>query len=345
MRVLIDTTFVRRGPTGTGVYLRALCRALRALEIDLVTACNQRRRPPAGGGLGSWANLAGDRWWTQVELPRQARAAGADVLHHPLPAHSAAASCAQVVTVHDLGHERLPECFDPRFRTFARLTYPRAARRADAVVCVSHATSRDVAARWALRGERVVVAPHGPGQDAAAGTERRDGYLLYVGDEEPRKNLALLLAAYRLYREAVRAPLELVLAGSARACAPGISLAPKPTPERLAALYAGATALVAPSLHEGFGLTALEAMAAGTAVLAARTGAHVEVCAAAAGYFDPRDPADLVRAIVEVTANERGRVELVRRGRSRVVAYTWERSARAHLAAYTLAVSHRRSHS
>ncbi|MDQ6750588.1 MAG: hypothetical protein M3Z33_07555, partial [Actinomycetota bacterium] len=66
--MVIDTTFVRRGPTGTGVYLDGLCRALRALDVDLVTACNRRRPPPAGGGAGSWANLAGDRWWTQVEL-------------------------------------------------------------------------------------------------------------------------------------------------------------------------------------------------------------------------------------------------------------------------------------
>jgi glycosyltransferase involved in cell wall biosynthesis len=344
VRVLIDTTFVRRGPTGTGVYLRGLCRALRALDVDVVTACNERRRAPAGGGLGSWANLAGDRWWTQFELPRRARGVGADVLHHPLPAHSAAAGCAQVVTVHDLGYERLPECFDPRFRAFARLAYPRAARRADAVVCVSATTARDVAARWGLGGERVMVAPHGPGQETAAPPEERDAYLLYVGDEEPRKNLPLLLAGYRLYREGVAAPLGLVLAGSARPRGPGISPAGSPTAERLAALYAGATALVAPSLHEGFGLTALEAMAAGAPVVASRTGAHVEVCGDAARYFDPRDPTDLARAIGEVTANLADRAELVRRGRSRVAAYSWERSARAHVAAYTLAVSHRRSH-
>ncbi|MDQ6749953.1 MAG: glycosyltransferase family 4 protein, partial [Actinomycetota bacterium] len=332
-------------PTGTGVYLRALCGALRELDVDLVTACNRRRRPPAGGGAGSWANLAGDRWWTQVELPRRARGVGADVLHHPLPAHSTAASCAQVVTVHDLGYERLPDCFDPRFRAFARLAYPRAARRADAVVCVSETTSRDVAARWALAGDRVVVAPHGPGQETVAAPADRGAYLLYVGDEEPRKNLPLLLAGYRLYREAAAAPVDLVLAGSAAARGPGISLVPSPNREGLASLYAGATALVAASLHEGFGLTALEAMTAGTPVLAARTGAHVEVCGDAARYFDPRDPVDLARAIGELAAASDGeRSELVGGGRSRVAGYSWERSARAHLAAYTLAVSHRRSH-
>jgi glycosyltransferase involved in cell wall biosynthesis len=349
VRVLIDTTFLRRGPTGTGVYVEALCGALRAIGVDVLTAANERRRPPAGGGAGSWANLVGDARWTHVELPRRVRESGADVLHHPLPAHSASARCAQVLTVHDLGYERVPEDFDPRFRAFARVAYPRAARRADALVCVSRTTARDVAARWALRGDRVVVAAHGPGQAGGApqrpsGAVARGGHLLYVGDEEPRKNLPLLLAAYRRYRETARAPLGLVLAGAARASGPGIAVEPAPTRDRLAALYAGAAALVAPARHEGFGLTALEAMAAGAPVLAARTGAHVEVCGDAARYFDPRDPVDLAQSIGELAASERERGELARRGRARVAAYAWERSARAHLAAYTLAVSHRRSH-
>ena len=345
MRVLLDTTFLRRGATGTGVYLDAICQALRALDVDVVCACNRRRRAPAGGGPGSWANLAEDAWWTHVELPRRARALKADVLHHPLPASSARAPCAQVITVHDLGFERLPDCFDPRFRAFAQLAYPRAARRADAVVCVSARTADDVAARWGVDGERVVVAPHGPGQEAIVATrERRPAYLLYVGDEEPRKNLPALMAAYRLYREAARAPLELVLAGSARAGGPGVHVVQRPAPERLAALYAGATVLVAPSLHEGFGLTALEAMAAGTPVLASRNGAYVEVCGDAARYFDPRDPRDLARAIEEVTAAKDERTELIRRGQARVAAYSWQRSARAHLEAYTLAVLRRRNH-
>src|SRR5690349_13440313 len=159
MRVLLDTTYALRGPSGTGIYIAQLVAALRAEGVDVLEAADTRRPPPAGGGLGSARNLGHDAWWTQVELPRRAAAAGADVIHHPLPAHARSAPCPQVLTLHDLAFERLPECFDAAFRRWASLTHRRAARAADAVVCVSQTTRRDAMARWGLDGARIVVAP------------------------------------------------------------------------------------------------------------------------------------------------------------------------------------------
>ena len=95
MRVLLDMTYGLRGPSGTGVYLARLSAALRAEGVDVVAAADERRPPPAGGGVGSARNLARDAWWTQVALPRRAREAKADVLHHPLPALARSASCAR----------------------------------------------------------------------------------------------------------------------------------------------------------------------------------------------------------------------------------------------------------
>jgi glycosyltransferase involved in cell wall biosynthesis len=352
MRVMVDTTFARRGPTGTGVYLRRLVPALRELGIDVVEAENERRAPPAGGGAGSLRNAAVDRWWTAVELPRAARAAGADVLHHPLPAHAAAPRTPpQVVTVHDLAFERLPDAFDPRFAAFARRVHRAATRRAAAAVCPSHATALDAIALWGVPAERIVVAPHGPGQwdpaaggggrSTGAGRGRHDAHFLYVGDDEPRKNVALLLAGYAAYRAAADRPLPLVLAGTARARVPGVHLDHRPPAQRLARLHAGAAALVHPSLHEGFGLVALEAMAAGTPVLAARAPGVTETCGEAARYFDPRDPASLAAGLRALAGDPAERERLRAAGRERVAAFSWERSARAHLRAYTLASQRR----
>src|SRR5207245_2815922 len=97
-------------------------------------------------------------------------------------------------------------------------------------------------------------------------------------------------AAYARYRAAAEGPLDLVLAGSASAHAPGVRLERLPDRERLAALYAGAVALLHPSLYEGFGLTVLEAMSVGTPVIAARTPGLVETCGDAARYADPSTP-------------------------------------------------------
>jgi glycosyltransferase involved in cell wall biosynthesis len=346
VRVLIDTTFARRAPlSGTGIYVERLCSALSALtEVDVVTAGNAGRRAPAGGGIGSIRNLLADERWTQIELPRRARAAGADLIHHPLPAFAHASGLPQVVTVHDLAFEALPDKFDPAFRRIARRTHRAAARRAGAVICVSHTTARDVQARWGVNPERILVAPHGPGQDL--GTQPapgpRGGYFLYVGDDEPRKNLGCLLAAYRRYRERSSDPLELVLAGSATATASeiGVRVEDRPGAERLASLYAGAVALVHPAFHEGFGMTLAEAMAAGAPVLAARAPGVLEVCAEAARYADPTNPDSFAAAMAEIAGDEALARELADRGRRRAESFSWGSSARIHLAAYSLAVNH-----
>jgi len=353
VRVLIDATYVRRGHSGTGVYVTRLTEALRAAGVDVVEAVNERRRPPGGGRIRSVGNAFEDARWTQVELPRRAREAGADVIHHPLPAFARRAPHPQVVTVHDLAFEVAPELFDRRFARFAASAHRRAALAADAVVCVSHATARDVAERWGR--EDVVVAPHGPGQALPAVPRRATpGWVLYVGDDEPRKNVALLRAGHARWR--ATAPGGAAGAGQAaalgEAAAPGSAAASPPlplviagsagsrvTPERLATLYAGALALVHPALHEGFGLTPLEAMAQGVPVVALRSAAVEEVCGDAATWFATAD--ELAAALEQLRTDPEHRAALIAKGRERVKAFTWEASARAHVAAYERAIAHR----
>lgn len=338
--MLIDTTYAQRAPySGTAVYLERLQRALAELnDVEQLARANPRRGAPAGGGLGSARNLVSDHRWTAIELPRLARRLGADVIHHPLPALSPGRAPAQVVTVHDLAFERLPRSFDRRFALYARLVHRAAARRAATVICVSETTATDVREIWRVPAGRIVVARHGPGQELDFSPRGAAQHFLYVGDDEPRKDLGTLLAAYRRYHERQRAPLELVLAGSARAKGPGVRSEQRPSTARLAQLYAGAAALVHPSLYEGFGLTLLEAMHAGVPVIAARVGGAMEVCAQAARYTEPGDPASLTRAMDEIAAQPSLRAELAERGRQRAALFSWNDCARAHRDAYSLAL-------
>jgi glycosyltransferase involved in cell wall biosynthesis len=304
LRICIDASYARRGKSGTGVYVERIIEELRALGVD-VRAVSARP-----GRYLSARDLA----WTHVELPRRAR--GCDLLHHPLPAWSSGFRGPQVITVHDLAFLRVPECFNARFRVVAGVRHRAAARRAAAVIAVSEATAADARSRWAVDP---VVALHGPGQ-AIASNRGEARHFLYVGDEEPRKNLARL-------REAARdAPLPLVEAR-------GVSEA------ELADLHRHAAALVIPSLHEGFGLPALEAMAAGTPVLAARTAGLAEVCGDAARYCDPRDVGSIAAALIELATVPPLREELRRRGIARAASFSWRASAEAHLRAYRLALS------
>ena len=352
VRVLLDTTFALRGHTGTGVYLAHLVPALEQLGIEVVEARQEARRAPGRGGIGSAVNLATDLQWGNVELPRRARAVGADVLHHPLPAGAFAGAVPQVVTVHDLAFVHFPEAFDARFRRYALVAHRAAARRAAVVIAVSQATADDVHSRWGVPSERIVVARHGPGQEPEARRRRAavPRHFLYVGDDEPRKNLGLLLGGYARYRSALRAaratgqeppaPLPLVLAGTASAAGvEGVEVVSKPDAEQLAELYAGAAALVHPSLHEGFGLTPLEAMSAGAPVVAAHGAAVLEVCGDAALYVDARDADALAERLTALAGDAELRRDRTERGRRRAAAFSWARSARAHADAYALAIA------
>jgi glycosyltransferase involved in cell wall biosynthesis len=317
MRVLLDASYAARAPhSGTGVYIERLAAALREREgIEIVTARQRRRLAPgAGNPLRSAANLLLDLLWLYAGLPRAASAAGADVVHHPLPTWSPRIRAAQVATIHDLAFERLPDAYPRAWRIYARRLYRRAARRCATVVCPSEATAADVRE---LLGADPLVAPHGDGQELPP-VERagEPEHLLYVGDEAPRKRLELLRAAAGEQ-------------GIALAEARGVPA------ERLAELHARAVALVHPSRAEGFGLTLVEAMKLGTPVLALRSAAAAEVCGDAALLVDE---AELPAALRRMASDPELRERLSRAGRERAARFSWAESARLHERAYRLAL-------
>jgi glycosyltransferase involved in cell wall biosynthesis len=295
----MDVSYARRGPSGTQVAIDHLVPELRALGVDVIEAEGRRGR--------HLDPLAEARW--QARLGRAG--AGADVLHHPLPAWTPTRT-PQVVTVHDLAFEAVPECFNRRFRHYARYAHRFAAGRAAVVVTPSRATADDVHAFWGLSA---TVAPWGPGQTIAS-NRGEPRHFLYVGDDEPRKNLARL-------QEAVErsATLPLVRARGGD----------------LADLHRHAAALVLPSLHEGFGLPVLEALQAGTPVLASDIPALREVGGDAVRYCDPRDTQSIATGLTELATVGPLREELRRRGLARAQRFSWRACAEAYATAYRLA--------
>jgi glycosyltransferase involved in cell wall biosynthesis len=339
VRVALDTSYAQRGPSGTAVYAERLAEALRAEGVEVVELRQPARMRRGGRNrLRSAANAALDLVWTRDLLARAAKRAEADVLHHPLPAWSPV-DVPQVVTVHDVAFAKRPEDFDRTWRRYALRTHRRAIERAAAVVCVSDTTARDAIAWLRARPERIVVAPHGPGQmrDAGGQPDARDPgereHFLYVGDAEPRKNVDGLLAAHARYREE-GGERELILAGAAAARYPGHG-EPEPGAERLAELYAGAAALVHPSRDEGFGLTVLEAMESGTPVIAVRNAAIEELACEAALIVD--DFA-LAEAMLRFDRDPGLQRTMGTAGRRRASDFSWQRSAKEHIRAYTLAI-------
>ncbi|MEA2425953.1 MAG: hypothetical protein QOH13_2363 [Thermoleophilaceae bacterium] len=344
MRVAIDTTFAHLGPSGTAVYIERLVEALAAEGADVVELRQPLRRRRGGRNKAlSAANAALDLAWTRELLPRAAARAEADVLHHPLPVCSPG-PIAQVVTVHDVAFARRPDDFDPLWRRYALRNHRAAVARADAVVAVSRTTARDAVSWLRVAPERVVVAPHGPGQALSALERRAPEHFLYVGDAEPRKNVPGLVAAHASYSDD-GGGLPLVLAGASadavdmgdeyrRRAQPAVIGRPDPSSAALAELYAGAAALVHASHEEGFGLTVLEAMAAGTPVIATRNAAIEELTNGAALIVELDG---LAGAMLRIERDAALREQLATAGRERAAAFSWQRSARAHIEAYTLA--------
>ena len=281
-------------------------------------------------------------WWEQFTLPRLLRHRGAALLHAPDSFLPLRRSCPAVLTVHDLAFQAMPKDMPGLTGWKYRTLVPRCARSAEAVICPSRFTAEDLVRRCRVQPERVRVIPEAPALAIGTDPAPTGPYLLSAGDLRPKKNLPLLIDAYRRLR---RDGLEhrLVLTGSdqgmgqaLRELAGGepVELTGFVPDERLDALIRGADAVVVPSVYEGFGLIVLEAMARGRAVVLARAGALPEVGGEAAVYFDPDDAGELVARIRHVVADESERRRLAEAGRAHAAGFTWEKTAQATAAVY-----------
>jgi glycosyltransferase involved in cell wall biosynthesis len=368
-RVAFDGTQGTIGRIGTSVYVRSLRGALEPLLGErLVPIASRFARPLAGATrtIGERAaTLARDLWWHQLGVVIAARRRGCRLVHLPASVGPAATRFPVVATIHDVMPLQFPRLFRPWFRTYAAFVIPRLARLARAVITVSQAAKGDLVHYLGLAPERITVIPHGvdpcfaplPRDDPAAAAVRRryalpEAYVLAVGSVEPRKNLPRVLEAIRLLRDRPatrdvalvhsgpegfrpedvgRAVRALHLDGAARF----LGYVPA---EDLRALYAGARALVYPSLWEGFGLPVVEAMACGCPVITSRVSSLPEVAGGAAVLVDPESAEDIAAAVAQLWASDDARADLVRRGLDQARRFTWHAAARATLEVYDAAV-------
>jgi glycosyltransferase involved in cell wall biosynthesis len=241
-----------------------------------------------------------------------------------------------VVVIHDAAALRHPEAYSSAYVAYQRAMLPVIARRARLVITVSEFSRAELAEVLRVPEARIAVVPEGvdgrfrPSIDASHARAEyglRNPYVLVVGTVSARKNLAALTPVARALD---RQGIGLVLAGSDRgylrgATPPSIKRLGYVDEELLPGLYAGASALVMPSLHEGFGLPCLEAMACGVPVVAAAAGALPETTGGAALLVEPG--ADFTEATVAAATDERLRGELIAKGLRVAAERPWTRTA------------------
>ncbi len=365
MRVAVDARELTGRPTGVGRYLAELIQQWAQTadarrhewrfyaHIDLAL-------PPVFGSSASVLPGSGGTRWEQWTLPRALGQTRPDVLFAPGYSAPLTAPCPTVVTIHDVSFVAHPQWFSWREGTRQRVLTAWSARRAARVLTDSAFSRDEIVRHFGVPAERVRVIPLGmtprPHDHSAPGTRGRAGssrepLVLFVGSIFRRRHVDRLIAAFT-EQIATRVPgSRLAIVGEDRTypplalgttldrCPPDIarrvSLRSYVDEQTLRDLYARASVFAFPSEYEGFGLTPLEALAAGVPPVVLDTPIAREVYSSAARYVpaDLTDITPLADAIVELLTSEGARASILAHADALRGRYDWNRAATATLSA------------
>ncbi|MBN1936787.1 MAG: glycosyltransferase family 4 protein [Anaerolineae bacterium] len=361
MTVYLDVSAAVHARSGLGRYAESLARALLAQYPEQLTLFfNQDATIQPLAGLDHVPRRtirAGyKRWRTQVWIGQLLRQnfgrllPGATLYHATEHLLMPLSGIPTLLTIHDLIFRHFRRGHKLLNWAFLNLTVPLFCRRADAIVAVSEHTKTDLVRFYRLPPEKITViyeaaapkfVPQPP--DKIEQVRQRYGlpeyYLLTVCVIEPKKNHTGFLHAFEQFSRAMP-DLYWAIVGSKGWLYESFFGALENSPARtrvilpgyiadadLPAVYAGAQAFVFPSLHEGFGLPPLEAMACGTPVLSSDRSSLPEVCGDAAVYFDPRNTDSMAAAVRRVLADPSLRQSMSGHGLEQAEQFSWAKAA------------------
>ena len=365
MRVALITEPESEFGAGVGRYSRCLVEAFACQRSAYEFLLISDRATPRGAAarftprhIPRYYRGPGSTYLWYFTLPL--RVAGVRLVHNlsQIPTGFSFAADS-VVTVHDLSPLSLPRAHRPLKKWIYRAFLPGMLTKARAVIAVSDATRRELTWRYPGVAPRVRTIAHGvePIFRVVTDDEEKErvrrvygldhAFVLTVGQVERRKNLVRWLEAFSEVCRRVGSRLSLVLVGRPAFKAAEVYEAITrldltarvrilwPVADRdLVVLYNTAAVLVLPSLWEGFGLPALEAMACGLPVCASEAGALPEVLEGAGRFFNPYRVDEMAEVVCGVLGDAAAREEMAARGLARAREFTWERCAAATLAVY-----------
>lgn len=333
-------------PTGISTYALNLLPQLRNLNPILLSTTShnhyQHLKIPVGmtpeqGWRGHLKRLL----WLQTQLPTIYRRTKSTLLFSPLPEMPLFQSCRTVVTVHDLIPLRLSPGVSPLLPYF-HYYIPAVLRQAEHILCDSEATAQDVIRFCQIPARKMTVVPlaHDDQHFYPLGLPRKN-YFLHVGRHAPHKNLKRLISAFRSVAQT--SDVELWIAGpddprytpqyrqqiQALGLSDRIRFIGYVSYGQLPTLINQAIAVVMPSLWEGFGLPALEAMACGTPVIASNIGSLPEVTGEAALTVAPYSEQEIAAAMQAVCEDTRLWQQLHKAGMEQSRHFSWEKTGQA----------------
>ncbi|HEV3215086.1 MAG TPA: glycosyltransferase family 1 protein [Vicinamibacterales bacterium] len=366
MRIVIDYRPALRARTGVGEYIHQAITALARGGTDEITLFSSSWKDRPAAGITDQIpnvrvvdlripvrvlNLAWHRLgWPPVEMVTGGRY---DVAHSPHPLLLPSRLAAQLVTIHDLHFMARPERTSHEIRRDYPALARRHARRADRIVVSSQFAAGQVRQAFDIPMEKIAVCPGGA-PDWAKDLRGGDagGYLLFLGTLDARKNVGGLLEAYGRLLSSRRDVPRLILAGApAAGAARWLDDIARPPlaghvehlgyvgADRRRSLFQGARIFVLPSFEEGFGLPALEAMAAGVPVVASNRGSLPEVVGDAGLLVNPDESDALASAIRRLLSEPALWQALRQRGLDRARQFSWDQTARDLRRAYEDAIT------
>ena len=363
MRIAIDGRELCGRATGVGRYLRHLLEAWAGLPEaaahQFVLYLPAEAKAMAGGELPtakSWAvrRVPGGpgTWWEQVRLPAALRHDDPQVLFAPAYTAPISGAVPVVLTIHDLSYVAHPEWFPARTRLRRRVLSTLAARRARVVITDAEFSRGEVVRLLGVPPEKVRVIPLGvtaPGGGPAGrgftpANARSSSLVLFVGSIFNRRHLPELIQAFAALASP-RPGLRLEIVGDNRTYPPqdlpevarragvegSVTIRSYVPDAELAALYARAGLFVFLSDYEGFGLTPLEALAAGVPILVGDTRVAREVYGDAAAFVSTSDVGAIARQIDRLLHDAAARSTLLDRAPAVLARYSWELAGRATL--------------
>jgi glycosyltransferase involved in cell wall biosynthesis len=348
--LLINLSVLFPKPTGISTYILNLLPYLKSLEPTLLTPNNYldfncysipNDLAPDRGAKGHLKRLL----WTQFQLSSIYRKLNANLLFSPLPEAPINSDCRFVVMVHDLIPLRFPSFTAPLTHYF-RYYVPQVLQQAKHIICNSQATAKDITEYYQIPAHKITPIPlaYDPNhfRPIEDNNKPEHPYFLYLGRPNPYKNLPRLIAAFaQLPRDL--ADYHLWIAGAFdRRYTPNLQQQAQELAvsdrikfldyiayNDLPKVISQATALVFPSLWEGFGLPVLEAMACGTPVITSNLSSLPEVATEAAILMDPYRVEEIAHAIKIIAQDQQLSSKLSNLGLQRARDFSWQKTGLA----------------
>lgn len=342
--LLVNLSALIQKPTGISVYARNLLPELMPLNPMVLASQDfpkvaQIQIPdnlsPEYGLKGHAHRL----WWLQSSLPKIYREFDSNLIFSPLPEAPIYRECRFITTVHDLIPLRFPRQLSPLTNYF-RYVVPLILREAVHIICDSDATARDLEDFYKIKREKITTIPLAYDQNNFKFNrqQKKENYFIYIGRQDTYKNLRRLVEAFSKICHETDTQLWFIGPYDRRYTPQLIEQAKELDVEtrvrfldyvaytELPKLLGGALALTFPSLWEGFGLPALEAMACGTPVITSKLSSLPEVVGDAAMLVDPYNVSELAAAMKMLANNAQLQKKLQIEGLERAKPFTWEKT-------------------